>query len=45
VAATEKHNKSKRTKPIEKFDFFHDERVRATFYQILTALVIGWFFW
>lgn len=45
MAATAKHNKSKRIKPIEKFDFFHDERVRAIFYQILTALVIGWFFW
>ena len=45
MAATAKQNKSKRIKPIEKFDFFHDERVRAIFYQILTALVIGWFFW
>lgn len=45
MAGTAKHNKSKRIKPREKFDFFHDERVRAIFYQILTALVIGWFFW
>lgn len=45
MVSTAKHNKSKHIKPIEKFDFFHDERVRAVFYQIVTALVIGWFFW
>lgn len=45
MVATVKDNKSKRIKPSEKFDFFHDERVRAIFYQILTALIIGWFFW
>ena len=45
MVSTVKHNKSKRTKPIEKFNFFHDERVRGIFYQILTAIIIGWFFW
>jgi len=45
MVTTVKHNNSKRIKPIEKFDFFHDERVRAIFYQIVTAAVIGWFFW
>ncbi len=45
MAETVKPNNSRRVKPIEKFDFFHDERVRAIFYQIVTAVVIGWFFW
>ena len=45
VTATVKHNPSKRSKPAEKFNFFNDGRVRAIFYQILTVLIIGWFFW
>lgn len=45
MAATVKHNKPKHIRPVEKFNFFHDERVRAIFYQILTVLIIGWFFW
>jgi general L-amino acid transport system permease protein len=45
VVSTVKHNKSKHIKPRERFNFFHDERVRAIFYQIVTAFVIGWFFW
>lgn len=45
MSATLKQKKPKHTKPVEKFDFFHDERVRAVFYQIVTALIIGWFFW
>jgi len=45
MVATVKDNKSKHIKPIEKFDFFHDERVRAIFYQIVTTIIIGWFFW
>ncbi len=36
---------SARVKPKEKFDFFHDERVRSVFYQILTACVVGWLAW
>ncbi len=32
-------------KPVEKFNFFHDERVRSVFFQILTALVVGWIAW
>ena len=32
-------------KPKEKFDFFHDERVRSVAYQILTACVVGWLAW
>ncbi|PCI06061.1 MAG: amino acid ABC transporter permease [Hyphomicrobiales bacterium] len=34
-----------RAKPAEKFNFFHDERVRSVFYQILTALAVGWVAW
>ncbi len=30
---------------MEKFDFFQDERVRAVFYQLLTAGVVGWAVW
>ncbi|MDA1099661.1 MAG: ABC transporter permease subunit [Proteobacteria bacterium] len=36
---------SARVKPKESFDFFHDERVRSVFYQILTACVVGWLAW
>ncbi|NOR50019.1 MAG: amino acid ABC transporter permease, partial [Desulfuromonadales bacterium] len=32
-------------KPKEKFDFFHDERVRSIFYQFLIAVAVGWFVW
>ena len=32
-------------KPKEKFDFFHDVRVRSVFYQILIAAAVGWFVW
>ncbi len=34
-----------RVKPKEQFNFFHDERVRSVFYQILTAGVVGWLAW
>lgn len=45
MAPSRKNNTSERIKPTEKFDIFHDERVRDIFYQLLTALVIGWLFW
>ncbi len=32
-------------KPVEKFDFFHDERVRSIFFQFLTVLVVCWVVW
>lgn len=32
-------------KPKERFDFFHDERVRSIFYQLLTAGTVGWIIW
>jgi len=34
-----------RIRPKEKFDFFHDERVRSVFYQLLTAGIFGWLMW
>lgn len=36
---------SARVKPKEQFHFFHDERVRSVFYQILTACTVGWLAW
>ncbi len=32
-------------KPVEKFDFFQDERVRSAFLQLLTVLVVCWVAW
>ncbi|MBE9556114.1 MAG: ABC transporter permease subunit [Proteobacteria bacterium] len=37
--------KSEHVKTKEKFDFFHDERVRSIFYQLLTAGIVGWIGW
>jgi general L-amino acid transport system permease protein len=34
-----------RVKPKERFDFFHDERVRSIFYQVVTVCTVGWFAW
>lgn len=34
-----------RVRPKEEFDFFQDKRVRAVFYQILTAGIVGWLGW
>ena len=34
-----------RVKPKEQFDFFHDERVRSVFYQLLTACTVGCLAW
>ncbi|MCF6177902.1 MAG: ABC transporter permease subunit [Geopsychrobacter sp.] len=45
MAFSEKTKKSMNTKPKEPFDFFHDERVRSIFYQLLFAAAVGWFAW
>ena len=45
MAVTESGKASKHVRPKEKFDFFHDERVRSAFYQLLTACVVGWTAW
>ena len=45
VAREDGHKETVRTKPKAEFDFFHDERVRAVFYQLLTALIVSWFIW
>ena len=34
-----------RVRPKEEFDFFQDKRVRAAFYQVLTAGIVGWLGW
>ncbi len=36
---------SSHVRPIEKFIFFHDERVRSAFYHILTACAVAWLAW
>jgi len=45
VAVSDNSKESVYTKPKEKFDFFHDERVRSVFYQVLIVAVVGWFLW
>jgi general L-amino acid transport system permease protein len=45
VAVDDSRKQSEHIKPKEKFDFFHDERVRSVFYQLLTAAVVGWIGW
>ena len=45
LATSDRPKKTQRVKPKEEFDFFNDERVRAVFYQLLTAGVVGWFAW
>ena len=46
MAANINSKKSSVRKPVEKFDFFNDERVRSVFYQLLTLVFvvgIGWY--
>jgi general L-amino acid transport system permease protein len=45
VAVGDSRKQSEHIKPKEQFDFFHDERVRSVFYQLLTAAVVGWIGW
>ena len=45
MAINDNRKEIARAKPVEKFDFFHDERVRSVFYQIITALIVGWVAW
>ncbi|MGR3716400.1 MAG: amino acid ABC transporter permease [Thermohalobaculum sp.] len=45
MAVSETDSASVRVKPKERFDFFHDERVRSIFYQLLTVCTVGWFAW
>jgi len=45
VAISDSRRQTERVKPIEKFDFFQDERVRSAFFQILTILAVGWVVW
>lgn len=45
VALDDRGQSAKHIQSKEKFDFFHDERVRSIFYQALTATVVGLFIW
>ncbi len=45
MAVSDGQKKSEHIKPIEKFDFFQDARVRSVFYQLLTAAAVGWAAW
>ena len=45
MAVTDGQKQTEHIKPVEKFDFFHDERVRSVFYQLLTAAIVGWAIW
>ncbi len=45
LAVIDKLKKSGQDKSVEKFDFFHDERVRSVFYQLLMVATVGWVAW
>jgi len=45
VAVSDSRKEFERIKPKEQFNFFQDERVRSVFYQLLTALAVGWVAW
>ncbi len=45
MAVSDSDQTSVRVKPKERFDFFHDERVRSVFYQLLTACTVAWLAW
>ncbi len=45
MAVSDGPKKTEHIKPIEKFEFFQDERVRSVFYQLLTAAIVGWAVW
>ncbi len=45
MAVSDNNKESVHIKPTEQFDFFHDQRVRTVFYQILIVVAVGWFVW
>lgn len=45
MAIEASHKKTAHVRPVEKFDFFQDERVRSVFFQLLTALAVGGVAW
>ena len=45
MAVSSNSKKPVRIKPKEKFDFFHDKRVRSIFYQFLIVASVAWFAW
>jgi len=45
VAVGDNSKESAHIRPKEQFDFFHDERVRSVFYQLLTVTTVGLAAW
>jgi len=45
VAVSDNSKESAHIRPKEQFDFFHDERVRSVFYQLLTIATVGLAAW
>ncbi len=45
MAVSDNNKEYVHIKPKERFDFFHDERVRSGFYQLLIVVAVGWFVW
>ncbi|MBL4907790.1 MAG: ABC transporter permease subunit [Sneathiella sp.] len=45
MTVNDRLKESERVKPKSQFDFFHDERVRSIFYQLLIAAIVGWTVW
>ena len=45
MAVSDNSKESAHIRPKEQFDFFHDERVRSVFYQLLTIATVGLAAW
>jgi len=45
LSAPDFHKQREHVKPKKQFDFFHDERIRSIFYQLLTAAIVAWLGW
>ena len=45
MAVSDNNKETVHIKPKEQFDFIHDKRVRAVFYQLLIVATVGWFAW
>ena len=45
MAISDSNKAAAHVKPKEQFDFFHDERVRSVFYQVLTGCTVAWLAW
>ncbi len=45
MAENAKTGINERIRPVEKFNFFQDQRVRSIFYQLITLSIVGWLGW